>query len=116
MSYAERQLKFQRANPGYDRRRKSRERASTKRGAAMIMAQLRTGADDGGTEPDPRDQADADASRAGRGSVDARAGGVGRGSQVRACRAALHPRNPIPCGPDPAPLNDERGCILNQES
>jgi hypothetical protein len=37
---AERQRDFQRAHPGYDRRRKARERAATKREAALLMAQL----------------------------------------------------------------------------
>ena len=39
MSNNERQRKFQRAHPGYDRRRKSRERAAEKQGAARLHAQ-----------------------------------------------------------------------------
>jgi hypothetical protein len=41
MSNAERQRKFQLANPGYDARRKARERASEKRGVEMRKAKLR---------------------------------------------------------------------------
>jgi aryl-alcohol dehydrogenase-like predicted oxidoreductase len=40
MSNGERQRNFQAANPGYDARRKSRERASAKRGAALMKAQM----------------------------------------------------------------------------
>jgi hypothetical protein len=42
MSNAERQRRFQAAHPGYDSRRKARERASAKRGAAQILEALRT--------------------------------------------------------------------------
>jgi hypothetical protein len=41
MSNAERQRKFQLANPGYDARRKARERASAKRSVAMMKARMR---------------------------------------------------------------------------
>ena len=41
MSNAERQHKFQRAHPGYDRRRKARGRASGKRLVEMMKAQWR---------------------------------------------------------------------------
>ena len=41
MSNGERQRNFQRANPGYDARRKSRCRAGAKRGVAMMKAQMR---------------------------------------------------------------------------
>jgi hypothetical protein len=37
MTNAERQRKFQDAHPGYDRRRKARERAMAKRGAALFV-------------------------------------------------------------------------------
>jgi hypothetical protein len=40
MTNAERQFWFRRRHPGYDRRRKARERASAKRGAAQILAAL----------------------------------------------------------------------------
>ncbi|MGB7160698.1 MAG: hypothetical protein WBD40_21720 [Tepidisphaeraceae bacterium] len=40
LSNAERQRLFQLRHPGYDRRRKSRERASAKRGAAQLFAAL----------------------------------------------------------------------------
>jgi hypothetical protein len=40
MSNAERQRRFQDAHPGYDRRRKARQRGSEKRGAAQLAAQL----------------------------------------------------------------------------
>jgi hypothetical protein len=40
MSNAERQRKFQRANPGYDARRKSRERESSRRARARRAAEL----------------------------------------------------------------------------
>ena len=39
MSNAERQRKFQQANPGYDRRRKARERAMSKRDLAQRRAE-----------------------------------------------------------------------------
>jgi hypothetical protein len=39
-SNVERQRDFQAAHPGYDRRRKARQRASSGRGAALLMAQL----------------------------------------------------------------------------
>jgi len=39
MSNAERQRKFQQANPGYDRRRKARERGMSKRAVAQRRAQ-----------------------------------------------------------------------------
>ena len=41
MSNAERQRRFQAAHPGYDRRRKARERAMAGRGAALFVTALR---------------------------------------------------------------------------
>src|SRR5687768_6796653 len=40
MSNAERQRRFQDAHPGYDRRRKARQRAAAKRGAALLLKAL----------------------------------------------------------------------------
>jgi hypothetical protein len=40
MSNAERQRRFQKRNPGYDRRRKANARASAKRGAEQLLAAL----------------------------------------------------------------------------
>jgi hypothetical protein len=46
MTNAERQRKFQDAHPGYDRRRKARERAMAKRGAALFVQALQAKAAD----------------------------------------------------------------------
>ena len=40
MSNAERQRRFQKRNPGYDRRRKANARESAKRGAEQLLAAL----------------------------------------------------------------------------
>lgn len=45
ISNTERQRQFQKQHPGYDARRKARERASTKRGAAQLFAAMLAEAD-----------------------------------------------------------------------